>query len=171
MVTAKCKVGDGDFACVGKGGAEPRSNLNPLGVTSDERFEIEYSSRGSIDQKPLLGRANANFDDGKAVAPFDGDLVGGSGLREKRGREKRHRKQAHDEDSSVHLTNYRPLDANTGSQVTCRAIPSQFFHRFSPCSREPHFFSPSLSTLSISAKHVSRSFFFSSVVARILTTL
>src|SRR5216683_1640478 len=78
MVTAKCKVGDGDFACVGKGGARPRSNLNPLGVASDERFEIEYSSRGSIDQKPLLGRANANFDDGKAVAPFDGALVGKS---------------------------------------------------------------------------------------------
>src|SRR5713226_6768170 len=117
MVTAKCKVGDGDFACVGKGGARPRSNLNPLGVASDERFEIEYGSRGSIDQKPLLGRANSNLDDGKAVAAFDGDFVSGNGLCEKRSREKRvrHRKEAHGENSSVHLTNYTPLDASTGT--------------------------------------------------------
>src|SRR5216683_3556820 len=112
MVTAKSKVGDGDFAGAGGGSARPRTNLNFLDVTSGERFEIEHGSGGSIDKKAHLGRADADFDYGEAVAALDGNFVGrGSGLCEKRGGEKR---KAHGEDSSVHLTNYTPLDASAG---------------------------------------------------------
>src|SRR6266403_4628422 len=108
MMIANCEVGDGDFARIGKGGARPRSNLNPLGIASGEGLDIEQAGGGSIDQKSHLGRPDTNLDDGKAVAPFDADLVR---LCVKRGREEHWKKrEAHGEDSNIHFLNYTPLD-------------------------------------------------------------
>src|SRR5882762_2609199 len=119
MMIANREVGDGDFPRIGKSSAGPRGNLNSLGVASAEGFDIEQAGGGGINQKSHLGRPDKNFDDRKAVTPFDADFVR---LCAKRSGEHRmrHRKEAHDEDSRVHLTNYTPLDASTGSQVTSR---------------------------------------------------
>src|SRR6267378_3989350 len=102
MMIANREVGDGDFARIRKSSAGPRSNSNPLCVASGERLDIEQAGGGSIDQKSHLHRADTNLDDGKAVAPFDADLIRLSGKRSGDHR-MRHRKQAHEEESSVHI--------------------------------------------------------------------
>ena len=73
---AKIEFGDGDLACAGTSGARPRCNLNLLEVAPGKRFEVEYGSGGSIDQKTHFAGADTDFDDRKAVATFDGDFVG-----------------------------------------------------------------------------------------------
>src|SRR5712691_12088136 len=98
MMRAKSEFGDGDFAGAGGGGARPRSHADVFDSTAREGVEVEKGGCASVDKKAHFGGADANFDNGEAVAPFDGDLVRrGSGLCEKRSREKR---KAHDEDSS-----------------------------------------------------------------------
>src|SRR6267378_3129777 len=107
MMTAESKFGDGDFAGAGGGSARPRGDLNLFDPPSGEGFEVEHCRCGSVHKKAHLGGAYADFDHREAVAAFDGDFVRpGSRLSEKRGRKKRmrHRKEAHTEDSSMHLT-------------------------------------------------------------------
>ena len=77
MMTADSEIGDGDFAGAGSGHARPGRNLNLLEAAATERFEIEHGGGGSVDKKTHLRRANTDYDDGEAVAAFDGDLFGG----------------------------------------------------------------------------------------------
>src|SRR6266478_1916460 len=125
-MSAERQLGYRNLARTGSSGPAPRGHLNILKSSSGERFEIEHRGGGIIHKKAHLDRADSDFHDGNTVAAFYGDFVSRSGLCEKRGREERmrHRKETHDEDSSVHCDELYAVGCKRPAQVTSSVLQS-----------------------------------------------